>query len=87
MKKNNLNISDRAKNGRNGIQLVYVLDCIRNSSRATDEGKEFANDSEVLKFFFDIFDEEFNGSYNKKYYPNLQDRISHYLQGLPSSRR
>ena len=84
MKKNNLNISDRAKNGRNGIQLVYVLDCIRNSSRATDEGKEFANDSEVLKFFFDIFDEEFNGSYNKKYYPNLQDRISHYLQGLPS---
>ena len=84
MKKSNLNISERAKNGRNGVQLVYVLDCIRNSSRATDEGMEFANDYEVLKFFFDTFNEEFNDQYNKRRYPNLQNRIGEYLQGLPS---
>jgi hypothetical protein len=84
MKKNNLNISERAKNGRNGVQLVYVLDCIRNSSRATDEGKEFANDFEVLKFFFDTFNEEFNNQNNKRLYPNMADRIGQYLQGLPS---
>ena len=84
MKKSNLNISERARNGRNGVQLVYVLDCIRNSSRATDEGREFANDFEVLKFFFDTFNEEFNDQYNKRRYPNLQNRIGEYLQGLPS---
>ncbi len=84
MKKNNLNISERAKNGRNGVQLVYVLDCIKNSSRATDEGKEFANDFEVLKFFFDNFNEEFNDQYNKRRFPNMAERIGQYLQGLPS---
>ena len=84
MKKSNLNISERAKNGRNGVQLVYVLDCIRNSSRATDEGKEFANDFEALKFFFDNFNEEFNDQYNKRLYPNMAERIGQYLQGLPS---
>ena len=60
MKKSNLNISERIRNGRHGIQFVYVLDCIKNSPMATDEGKEFASDYEVLKFFFDTFNEEFN---------------------------
>lgn len=81
---NKLNLSERAKNGRNGVQLVYVLDCIKNSSRATDEGKEFTNDFEALKFFFDTFNEEFNYQYNKRLYPNMADRIGQYLQGLPS---
>ena len=84
MKKNNLNISERAKNGRNGVQLVYVLDCIKNSSRASDEGKEFANDAEVLKYFFNIFNEEFNYQYNKRLFPNLAERIGEWLRGLPS---
>lgn len=84
MKKSNLNISERAKSGRNGVQLVYILDCIKNSSMATDEGKEFANDYDVLKFFFDTFNEEFNHQYNKRRYPKLQNRIGEYLQGLPS---
>lgn len=84
MKKSNLNISERARNGRNGVQLVYVLDCIKNSSRATDEGKEFANDFEVLNFFFENFNAEFNYQYNKRRYPNMAERIGQYLQGLPS---
>lgn len=84
MKKSNLNISERAKNGRNGVQLVYVLDCIKNSSRATDEGLTFESDVDALNFFFDTFNEEFNDQYNKRRCPNLQNRIGEYLQGLPS---
>lgn len=81
---NKLNLSERAKNGRNGVQLVYVLDCIKNSSMATDEGKEFANDFEAIKFFFDTFNKEFNYQYNKRLYPNMAERIGQYLRGLPS---
>ena len=79
-----VNLTDRAKNGRIGVQLVYVLDCIKNSSRAADEDKVFTSDFEVLKFFFDNFNEEFNYQYNKRYYPNLQQRIEQYLKGVPS---
>ena len=84
MKKNNLNISERAKNGRNGVQLVYVLDCIRNSSRATDEGREFVTDADALGFFFECFDAEFNYQANKRRFPCLSERIGDYLRGLPS---
>lgn len=78
------NLTERAKNGRNGVQLVYVIDCIKDSSRATDEGLEFKTDAEALQFFFDIFDEEYNFQYNKRMFPNLQERIGEYLKGLPS---
>lgn len=84
MKSNHLNISERAKNGRNGVQLVYVLDCIRNSSRAADENISFESDADALKFFFETFDEEFNDRYNKRRFPCLQERIGDYLRGLPS---
>lgn len=78
------NLTERAKNGRNGVQLVYVLDCIRNSSRATDENISFESDAAALRFFFDTFNEEFNDAYNKRLFPSLQMRISEYLRGLPS---
>lgn len=78
-----LNLTDRAKNGRIGIQLVYVLDCIKNSASATDQDIKFDNDKQVLQFFFDEFKEEFNHEYNKRYYPSLQQRIEQYLKGLP----
>lgn len=84
MKTNKLNISERAKNGRNGVQLVYILDCIRNSNRATDEELTFETDFDALKFFFDCFNEEFNHAYNKRIFPRLADRIGNYLRGLPS---
>lgn len=80
----NLNLTDRAKNGRNGAQLVYVLDCIRNSTRAADEGLTFETDADALKFFFRCFNQEFNFLYNKRRFPSLTERIGEYLQGLPS---
>lgn len=83
MKTSKLNLTEQAKNGRNGVQLVYVLDCIRNSGRASDEGKVFANDKEALQFFFDCFNAEFNHTYNKRRFPCLADRIGAYLRGLP----
>lgn len=78
------NLTERAKNGRNGVQLVYVIDCIKDSSLATDEGLEFNTDAEALQFFFDCFEQEFNHQYNKRMFPNLSERIGQYLQGLPS---
>lgn len=78
------NLTERAKNGRNGVQLVYVIDCIKNSSRAADEGKEFNTDAEALQFFFDCFEQEFNFQYNKRMFPILAERIGEYLKGLPS---
>lgn len=79
-----LNLTDRAKNGRIGVQFVYVLDCIKNSASATDQDMKFENDKQILQFFFDEFNEEFNHEYNKRYYPNLQQRIEQYLRGVPS---
>jgi hypothetical protein len=78
------NLTERAKNGRNGVQLVYVIDCIKNSSRAADEGLEFNTDAEALQFFFDCFEQEFNFQYNKRMFPNLAERIGEWLRGLPS---
>lgn len=79
-----VNLTERAKNGRNGVQLVYVIDCIKNSSRAADEGLEFNTDAEALQFFFDCFEQEFNFQYNKRMFPNLAERIGEWLRGLPS---
>lgn len=78
------NLTEKAKNGRNGVQMVYIIDCIKESSRAADEGKEFKTDAEALQFFFDCFEQEFNFQYNKRRYPNLSERIGEYLKGLPS---
>lgn len=83
MKTNKFNLTERAKNGRNGVQLVYVLNCIRNSSRATDEGREFVTDADALGFFFECFDAEFNYQANKRRFPSLSVRIGEYLKGLP----
>jgi len=82
--KTKANLTEKAKNGRNGDQLVYIIDCIKESSRATDEGKEFKTDAEALQFFFDTFEEEYNYQNNKRRWPNLAERIGAYLQGLPS---
>ena len=84
MKTNNFNLSNSAVNGLNGVQLVYVLDCIKNSTRAKDENRTFANDLEAVTFFFDCFEREFNHENNKKMYKNLQQRIKEWIAGLPS---
>lgn len=82
--KTKYNLSESEKTGRNGAQLVYVLDCIKNSTRAYDEGRTFATDADALRFFFECFDSEFNCPYNKKRFPSLAERIGDWLRGLPS---
>jgi hypothetical protein len=77
-------LSEKVLNGKQGKQFAYVLQCIEECSRATDEGKEFATDLEKIAFFFECFNSEFNYIQNRKRYPNLTDRIANYLQGLPS---
>lgn len=61
-----------------GVQFAYILDCIYN------ENNENMSDKEAIKYFFDCFNEEYNYNYNKRLYPNLQKRISEYIQGLPT---
>lgn len=82
--KTKVNLTEKAKNGKNGEQLVYVIDCIKESSRAADEDKEFNSDAEALQFFFNCFEQEFNFQYNKRMFPSLAERIGEYLKGLPS---
>ena len=82
--KTKINLSERVKQSKTGKQLVYVLECIENSSYATDEGKTFANDYEKISFFFNCFNNEFNYIQNRKRFPNLQTRIKEYIAGLPS---
>lgn len=66
----------------NGNQFAYVL----NSINVTDyDGNEIdATDRERVKYFLKCFEIEYNYEYNKKRYPNIQERISEYLKGLPS---
>lgn len=57
-----------------GVQYAYVLDAI------DFEG----SDIEKVDFFFYNFNEEYNSDYEKRCYPNLQERIAEYLKGSPS---
>ena len=80
----NLNLTDRQRNGRNGNQFVYVLDCIKESAHVYDNEITINNDKEAVELFFNVFNEEYNDEYNKRRFPNLQERIMNYLCGLPS---
>lgn len=66
---------------RNGNQFAYVLDAI--CVHDYDGNELEATDKERVKYFFEKFECEFNYAYNKRIYPNMQDRIAQYLQGLP----
>lgn len=57
-----------------GVQYTYVLDAI--CFEGTDEEK--------VSYFFDSFNAERNSAYDKRCYPNLTNRISNYIQGLPT---
>ena len=61
-----------------GCQFAYLFDCIH-----SDE-VELTTDKEKVNYFFECFRKEFNDEYHRRMYPNLQDRIAQYLQGLPS---
>ena len=58
--------------------IIFLLDSIE------IEENENATDKEKINYFFDCYNSEFNHDYNKRYYPNEQERLKNYLQGLPS---
>lgn len=79
-----VNFTEKEKQVPCYMQPAYLLECIENCSKVSDENITFANDAEKVAFFFDTFKEEFNNAYNKRLFRNLSERIGNYLQGLPS---
>lgn len=78
-------MKDLRNNKRYGEQFAYVLDAIYAESEET--GEEITSqltDKQKVEWVFRQFDIEFNYDYNKKRYPNEQERLANYLQGLPS---
>lgn len=78
-------MKDLRKNKRYGEQFAYVLDSVYAESEET--GKEITGqltDKQKVEWVFGQFDLEFNDVYNKRRYPNEQERLANYLQGLPS---
>lgn len=80
----NVNLTERFKKSRIGVQCVYILDCIKDSSYVNDEEIEIGSDKEAVALVVNKFMETANYEYNKKRFPNLQDRIEDWLRGLPS---
>ena len=80
----NAMLSEKVLNGKYGKQFQYIINGIESCSRANDEGIEFETHLDMIRFFFECFNAEFNYIQNKKRYPNLTDRIEDYLRGLPS---
>ena len=78
-------MKDPRKLKRWGAWYNYVLDCIDESSNATDLNITFEDDRSRIKFFLESFNETNNYDYNKKRFPSLQMRLSDYIQGLPGS--
>lgn len=80
----NVNLTERFKKSRIGVQCVYILDCIKDSSYVNDEEIEIGSDKEAVALVVNEFMRTANYEYNKKRFPNLQDRIEDWLRGLPS---
>lgn len=80
-----VNLTERFKNSKTGVQCVYILDAIKNSSCVNDENIKLNNDKEAVELFVKYFNEEFNYASNRRSYPNLRDRIAQYLRCLPSA--
>lgn len=62
----------------NAKMYAYILECINS------EDIEFRDDKDKLAFLSVKFDSEYNNAYNKKRYPNLQNRLVNWFTGLPS---
>ena len=42
------------------------------------------SDKERVEYFFSTYNSEYNKDYNKRLYPDSIERLTNYLQGLPS---
>lgn len=65
---------------RDGLQFAYVLDIID----VEDYGMTATTDSEKVRAFFEIYNEEYDNQHNRRLYPNECQRLANYIQGLPS---
>lgn len=68
---------------RFGVQFAYVLDSIYVENENGDEITGLTDEQKV-QWVFGHFDREFNYENNKRRYPNEQERLKNWLQGLPS---
>jgi len=64
--------------GQLSQQFQYIFD------RIQSDDVLLTNDYDKMHHFFKCFDSEYNHEYNRKRWPNLQDRIREYISGLPS---
>jgi hypothetical protein len=55
----------------------YILECI------DSEDVNLKTDKDKIEHFFNRFNSEYNYKNNQLRYPNLQNRISNYLQDIP----
>ena len=61
--------------------FAYIMDIAENSFFDDNNNNEY-NEQAAAAFIYDSFKAEYNNEYNKKRYPNLQNRVSAWLQGL-----
>jgi len=66
-------------------QQQYVLNCIPDSEEIRKYyGVDTTTDGDRVKFVLDTFSSEYSNEYNRKRWPNDQDRITQWLRGVPS---
>ena len=57
---------------------AYAMECI-----TTELGDAFPSHVDALAYAIERYNSEFCGPYNNALYPNMQQRLSEYLRGLP----
>ena len=61
----------------------YILDCI-DTDVMSDRESQIDTSIQKVNYVMDCFNNEYNNDYNKRMYPNNQQRFAQYLAGLPS---
>lgn len=61
--------------------FTYIVDVTEGHFLDAEIAAEY-NEQAAAAFIYDSFKAEYNNEYNKKRYPNLQNRVSAWLQGL-----
>ena len=66
-------------------KLKLINTYILNAIDGEGYGKVLNTDKEKLQFLVDTFNHEYSFPDNLKRYPNNQERLNNWIQGLPSS--
>lgn len=77
------------KNVRNyknvGKQFAYVLDSIMVEDELTGKEVTGLTDEQLIQWAFGHFNAEFGSEWERKRYPNEQERLAQWLRGLPGA--